>query len=403
MTASALTIPEPLPDDPDAVTTALETAAIFGTQGDTREALRWLRRAAEAAGDEGNDLRALTLARLAADMSSQISADGAAAATAASSTGNASNGSSTAGDAAAAAIRAANAEVVAPRASAMPDLGLAPTVAAQPPPIASPSEASLVGSVSEARLPPVPGGDGQATAAPLPAPPAWAPPAPPPIVTAAFAPDLASDAISPVGAELPASNGDTALASAAAPPSSGSLREVLQRFSPSSVPSGASQPSQPDPQQTPALAALVQSIVQSTPRSQPVPGGGSPISARPAAVSARVQTQPVAPRAVASPEPKTLAPEAGAELTPSGLGPQSDPLSDAITDPRLVPPVFAKPESDPFQVKTPVLGLRQAVRASIAATTEEGVFILELLKDGQPATGHEALVVLVDPNANLFE
>src|SRR5690606_14706958 len=64
MTVAALSIPEPLADDPDAVATALETAAIFGTQGDMREALRWVRRAAELAGDAGADHRALTLARL---------------------------------------------------------------------------------------------------------------------------------------------------------------------------------------------------------------------------------------------------------------------------------------------------------------------------------------------------
>ena len=37
MTASALTVPEPLSDDGDDITTALETAAIFNAQGDVRE------------------------------------------------------------------------------------------------------------------------------------------------------------------------------------------------------------------------------------------------------------------------------------------------------------------------------------------------------------------------------
>jgi hypothetical protein len=63
-----LTVPEPLPDDPEAVVTALETAEIFGKQGDVKEAVRWVRRAAEIAGDEGNDLRALNLARAIADI-----------------------------------------------------------------------------------------------------------------------------------------------------------------------------------------------------------------------------------------------------------------------------------------------------------------------------------------------
>ena len=44
-----LSVPEPLPNDPEAVVTALETAEIFGKQGDLKEAVRWVRRAAEIA------------------------------------------------------------------------------------------------------------------------------------------------------------------------------------------------------------------------------------------------------------------------------------------------------------------------------------------------------------------
>lgn len=65
-------IPQPIAEDPEAVVTALETAAVFGAQGDAQEALRWVRRAAEAASDDGNDLRALALARTAADLSSEL-------------------------------------------------------------------------------------------------------------------------------------------------------------------------------------------------------------------------------------------------------------------------------------------------------------------------------------------
>ena len=68
MTASALNVPEPLTDDGDDITTALETAAIFNAQGDVREAVRWVRKAAEAASDAGNDMRALHLARAVADL-----------------------------------------------------------------------------------------------------------------------------------------------------------------------------------------------------------------------------------------------------------------------------------------------------------------------------------------------
>jgi hypothetical protein len=63
-----LSVPEPESTDPEDLTTALETAAIFSAQGDLREAVRWVRRAAELAGDAGDDMRALTLARAVADL-----------------------------------------------------------------------------------------------------------------------------------------------------------------------------------------------------------------------------------------------------------------------------------------------------------------------------------------------
>src|SRR6187399_161764 len=68
MQATLLSVPDPLPDDGEDVTSALETAAVFNAQGDMREAARWVRRAAEAASDAGADMRALTLARLVADL-----------------------------------------------------------------------------------------------------------------------------------------------------------------------------------------------------------------------------------------------------------------------------------------------------------------------------------------------
>jgi hypothetical protein len=67
-----LSVPEPQPTDPEDLSTALETAAIFSAQGDVREAMRWVRRAAELAGDAGDDLRALTLARAVADLGDSV-------------------------------------------------------------------------------------------------------------------------------------------------------------------------------------------------------------------------------------------------------------------------------------------------------------------------------------------
>ncbi len=60
----------PEPSDNEDVVSALETADIFWTKGDTDEALRWLKRAAETASDTGNDMRALAIARSAADLKS---------------------------------------------------------------------------------------------------------------------------------------------------------------------------------------------------------------------------------------------------------------------------------------------------------------------------------------------
>src|SRR5258705_13603028 len=66
-------IPGPSGADTDTVITALETAAVFHARGDEREAMRWLRRAAESAGDAGDDERALAFSRIAADLQEQLS------------------------------------------------------------------------------------------------------------------------------------------------------------------------------------------------------------------------------------------------------------------------------------------------------------------------------------------
>jgi hypothetical protein len=64
--------PSPSSSDADAVVLALETAGAMWAKGDAREALRWLRRAAESAGEAGDDLRAVTLARAAADLTAEL-------------------------------------------------------------------------------------------------------------------------------------------------------------------------------------------------------------------------------------------------------------------------------------------------------------------------------------------
>ncbi|HYQ29460.1 MAG TPA: hypothetical protein VER04_19650, partial [Polyangiaceae bacterium] len=60
-------LPEVDPIDPEPVAVAIETARALFRSGEQMEALRWLRRAAERAEESGDDLRALNLARSAAD------------------------------------------------------------------------------------------------------------------------------------------------------------------------------------------------------------------------------------------------------------------------------------------------------------------------------------------------
>jgi hypothetical protein len=58
--------------DSDDIRWALETAGAMWNKADYPEALRWLRRAAEMAAEEGADLRAVELAKVAAELRSRI-------------------------------------------------------------------------------------------------------------------------------------------------------------------------------------------------------------------------------------------------------------------------------------------------------------------------------------------
>jgi hypothetical protein len=65
-------LPAPDPSDSEDVVVALQTARALQRKGDLQDAVRWLRRAADAAGGDGNDRRALALARAAADLTTLI-------------------------------------------------------------------------------------------------------------------------------------------------------------------------------------------------------------------------------------------------------------------------------------------------------------------------------------------
>lgn len=61
-------VPEPESDDTDDTRWALQTAGTLWQQGEYRESLRWVRRAAEAAAEAGRDDRALVLAKAGAEL-----------------------------------------------------------------------------------------------------------------------------------------------------------------------------------------------------------------------------------------------------------------------------------------------------------------------------------------------
>ena len=65
---SADKVPEPEASDAEDVVWALQTAATMWSRGDSDGTIRWLRKAAESASDAGDDMRALTLAKKAADL-----------------------------------------------------------------------------------------------------------------------------------------------------------------------------------------------------------------------------------------------------------------------------------------------------------------------------------------------
>jgi hypothetical protein len=64
-------IPPPIATDPEDVSWALSTAEAMWSRGDVAEAVKWLRRGAEAASEAEADDRALTLAKAAANLSSR--------------------------------------------------------------------------------------------------------------------------------------------------------------------------------------------------------------------------------------------------------------------------------------------------------------------------------------------
>jgi hypothetical protein len=68
MADASAQFPQAEDGDPDDVSLALETGNALWKKGDYREALRWLRKAAEAASEAGADMRSVALASVMADL-----------------------------------------------------------------------------------------------------------------------------------------------------------------------------------------------------------------------------------------------------------------------------------------------------------------------------------------------
>lgn len=65
-------VPDAKPDDPEDVSWALSTAEAMWARGDHSEGIKWVRRAAEAASEADKDMRAVELAKAAADLQGMI-------------------------------------------------------------------------------------------------------------------------------------------------------------------------------------------------------------------------------------------------------------------------------------------------------------------------------------------
>lgn len=65
-------LPQAIAADPDGVQVALRAAHTLWSRGDTTESLKWLRKAAESASDEGADIRSLQLAKAAAELRAKL-------------------------------------------------------------------------------------------------------------------------------------------------------------------------------------------------------------------------------------------------------------------------------------------------------------------------------------------
>jgi fused signal recognition particle receptor len=374
-----LSVPEPLPNDPEDVVSALEFAEHYGKQGDLKEAVRWVRRAAEIAGDTGSDERALTLARAVADLNISASQPPQAPTPEAQPP---------------AAPQAQPASDEAP--PEIPSLQAQPTPVAQPAPQAQPQSAELPPP------PPLPGAG-----------------------SASYDPDGDAETRVVDSAQVLAdfhkqSNGNGSALStpiggiAGLAPAAVSVPTPVVNSVPTpiaaSVPTPVATevetvPEPPPPPPSPPSAAMVDTAPapnleaeDSTPPSRrPVSSMAELLARKEAEVSsARAAAESAEPTDTTWDEPPPPPPPQAS--TPPVERRTAHPAADRISTP-LIP-------SQPYLERAPVIApIHQAVRASIVATAEPGVFVLRVLTadQGPAPTGHEVLVVVTDPTSSPFK
>lgn len=359
MEAKALmNVPEPSATDPDAVVTALEMAQLFHERGDAPEAIRWLRRAAESAVDHGLDMRAVALARAAAELKENL--NGAAPAPAPASDKGELQSSP----------NAASSPVAAPRPRRLPDPPPRPVLARQvehaaldpeATPIMPPhaSEALLANEPSPRRSapPPLPARDSRRPEAePTPAPPrASVPPR-------ASAPPRAS--LTP------------ARPSAAPPPTSPS---AAPRSNPSAAPA-------------PRQATSARSSIAPAPR--PTSAGHPQASSEaPRAQTQQARGRAPAEHAAVTPIPRGSIAPAASVAPATSVVPAPEPV---VTRPSLtvVPAPTAARVAEAPAPAAPDAAQCSAVRVAVHPAGA-GTFLVEVLPHGEePPTGsHEATLV----------
>jgi hypothetical protein len=368
--AVAIEIPAPRPGDSAQVVTSLENAALFGRIGDSEEALRWLQRAAESAGESGDDERTLVLARMASELSSSL----------------------------------------------RPISGTTPLNGERrlptPPPRSRPVEATPARPVeipsarseAPAARPAEALSNGATPARPVEARPSEATPARP-VATASAQP---AEAAPSRPSEETALRPDEVAPRSRSPADTGATdeptllltRPALHKTSRPPAPAAASvAPRPPPPSSRPQTARPPQLSSHQLPSPSQLPiAGASTAPKPPAAFTADAHTPssvtPVSPTSVGShaPAPAALAP------APSHA---PAPASHAPAPASVAPPSTSAPTSAVWRPAR----VRQAARVSVEKSkTEPGLYLVRILDEGKsPEAGRsEALLVSIDPGVGLF-